>query len=126
MAYTQQPGRDAYVETQILTRAAPTTSTADGVPLTGLVTLTVVVQADSGTTITGGTMRGYMYDEYVASWFRCAELDFTPGTGVRRSSANFVVEGNRSTSRVLWATDTVTVGAGTTVEVYILGGRKGV
>lgn len=127
MAFTQQSGRNAWYEDQILTRAAPTTSTADGVALpAGLDSLTVVVEAPSGQTIDGGSIRGYASDELVAAWFRVAELDKTISpTGVRRAAFNFVISGLRPGMRFMWASDSITLsGAGTTVRVYILGGLE--
>lgn len=125
MAFTQQSGRTAWYEDQALTRAAPTT-TADGVPLSPeLDTLTLVVEADSGETISGGgAMRGYLYDDFVTAWVRCAELDWSTITaGARRVSINFVALGSRKGARVMWAADAVTVSGGTTVRVYILAGQ---
>lgn len=127
MAFTQQSGRNAFYEDQDLTRAAPTTSTADGVSLLGLDAITVVVEANASQTLSGGgTLRGYLYDDYLGAWFRCAELDVTSITpsSVRRAAFNFVVSGARATSRVMWAADSVTVSSGTQVRVYLLCARK--
>lgn len=124
MAFTQQPGRNGWYEDQLLTRAAPTTSTADGVPLEGLEGLTLVVQADSGATLSGGgTLDAYLYDGYLALWFRCPELDVTSiSSAVRQASYNFIVAASKPSERVMWKCTSVTTSAGTTARVYILGG----
>lgn len=125
MAWTQTSAGNAWVESQALTRAAPTAST-DGVPLDGLSSLTVVVEANSAQTLTGGALAAYLWDDAVAGWTRCAELDWTvTPTAVRRASVNFTLPGVRRGARILFATVAVTVSGGTTANVYILGGHNG-
>lgn len=125
MAFTQQPGRNAYYEDQTLTRAAPTTSATDGVAVKDLDAFTVVVQADSGQTLSGaGTIDMYMYDDYLALWVRVPELDTTIATsGVRQVAYNFVISGSKSLTRILPKCTGVTVSSGTTARIYVLGGR---
>lgn len=126
MAFTQQSGKFAFYEDQNLSRAAPTTSTADGVPVPEtLDALTVVVEANASQTLSGGgTLQAYLYDEFVVSWIRCPELDVTTiPSGVPRAAFNFVISGTRSGLRVMWAAASVTVSSGTTVRLFILGGQ---
>lgn len=123
MAFTRQPGRDAYYEDQALSASAPSADT-DGMPLDGLDAFTVVVEANSTKTLSGGSIVFYMYDDLTAAWFRCTELDWTIApTSVRRSAVNYTVAGTRRGTRVCPVTSSVTVSGGTTVRVYFLGGR---
>lgn len=127
MAFTQASAANAWYEDQLLTRAVPTTSTSDGVPMKDMDAITVVLEADSGATISGGgSLVCYLYDPTVAAWFRSAENDVTSITpsAVRRASFNFVVSGARSATRVMWACSSVTTSAGTTARLFIIGARE--
>jgi hypothetical protein len=123
VAYTQVSAQNAWYEDQSLTGTPPTTSATDGVSLSGLKALSVVVEAEATRTLSGGgTLQAYMYDSSVAAWYRVPELDCTvSSSGVRRAAYNFVIEATRSSARIAFVPDSVTVSAGTTVRVHILG-----
>lgn len=123
MAWTQESAGNAWYEDQALTRTAPS-SASDGVPLAGLKTISVSLQANSTKTLSGGTLRCYVYDSLVGVWARCTSLDLSVSpTGVRTIAFEGAdTSGSRSGARVLWATDSVTVSGGTDVRVFLLGG----
>lgn len=126
MAWSQTPARNVFYETQALTRTVPTTDATEGAPLKDAVAFTLVVEANSTKTISGGAMVAYTYDETVAAWSRCPELDQTLSTtGVRRVAYNYIVSGSRIGQRVQFATSSVTVSGGTDVVVYIIVANKG-
>lgn len=110
-----------FTESQTLTRAAPTLST-EGQEIKGFSSLTVVVEAESGQTITGGTLKAYCYDPDLAFWFPIPAMDrtLTSVSSRRYGFAALDVVGPRN-SRVLFAASAVTVSGGTTVTVYQLG-----
>jgi acyl-[acyl carrier protein]--UDP-N-acetylglucosamine O-acyltransferase len=85
----------------------------------------VVVEAESTRTLSGsGSLRAYVYDPIVAAWFRVPALDLSVNaSAIRRMGfESEQIAGLRRATRLDYATDTVTVSAGTTVRVYILGG----
>lgn len=138
MAFTQVSAQNAWYEDQALTASAPSAST-DGVPLDGLKALTVIVEANSGQTLSGGSLICNIYDPVVAGWSRAITLTFSvdPASGIRRTVAGIdpnglqdgigggfqvPVKGHRPGARISFTTSSVTVSGGTTVRVYILGG----
>jgi len=125
VAFTQSSAANAWYEDQNLTAAAPSAA-SDGVLLKDIDSLVVVVEANSGQTLSGaGNLRCYLYDPLVAGWFRVTANDQAVTTsGVRRVGYSLDVIGCRTGSRVVFVTDSVTVSSGTTVRVYLLGGRE--
>lgn len=112
----------AFSESQALTRAAPTLVT-EGQDLKTLVAVTVIVEAPAGQTLSGaGTLKCYVWDDFVAGWTRVPGNDLTVTlSGDRRMGFPvFWVPGPRS-SRLLFAASGVTVSSGTAVAVYQLG-----
>lgn len=105
-------------EAQALTRAAPTVSclaaTPEGMDLRSVRGYRLMVEADSGQTLSGaGNLRAYYYDFTVGAWARTPELDVAVTlTGVRRQAYADVTSPVR-TGCVLYAADTVTVSGGT-------------
>ena len=127
MAWTQVSGQLAFYEDQDLTDTVPTTTATEGAPLRDADSFTVVVEANSGQTLSGaGTLVGYIYDTDVAAWVPCPELNATVATsGVRRAAYNYVVEGARAGTRVQFAASGVTVSGGTQVRVFLLVSERG-
>lgn len=113
---------------QLLTAAAPTTA-AEGQSLQDLTALTVVVETaiPASQTLSGaGNLRCYVYDSYVAGWFRIPSLDLAvAATGVARMGFPALSVICPRASRILYVPDGVTVSAGTTVTVYQLGFEDG-
>lgn len=124
MAFTQTAGTNVYYEDQALSRTAPTTDGTDGVPMRDFDTVTVVLEANSTKTISGGTLAAYIWDDAVNAWSRYAALDITPTTSVRRSAATVTISGTRSGTRLCWCNASVTVSGGTDARVWIIGGRS--
>lgn len=125
MAFTQNSADLSWYESQLLTRAAPTTDATEGVPLHDLKGITIVVQAEATRTLSGaGNLRCYLYDPALTLWFRVPALDLAVNTsGVRQMGFEAEsITGKRKATRLLYAADGVTVSAGTTVTVHILGG----
>lgn len=123
MAFTQIEGRNTWYEDQVLTAAAPTTI-ADGIPLQNLDGLTVQVQANATRTLSGaGSLRCYIWDPDVALWSRLPENDLAVSTASVRclAFAPFAMTSPSKGSRVCFVTDSVTVSAGTTVRVNLIG-----
>jgi hypothetical protein len=115
-----------FTESQSLTRAAPTAACDAAVSPEGMLLDTVratriMLEAPSGQTLTGGTLRAYYYDWSRAAWFRNAAGDLTVTSGLARQVWNDVPVYVR-TGCVLYAADSVTLsGAGTAVQVSIAG-----
>lgn len=117
---------------QALSMSAPSGANA-GIDVSSGRGVACVLSAESGRTITGGTMRGYVYMPVDVNedgtpktwrWFRHAALDWTPATGARdAASGDFQVF--TGVGRVAWVTDAVTVSGGTTVDVTMLARRNG-
>jgi hypothetical protein len=125
MAATQYSANDAWYEDLALSAAAPSAAT-DGIPLTGLKAVQVIVSANATRTLSGaGNLRVYIYDPTVARWVRVPALDLAVSTsGVRDLAFEaFAVSGERSGARLAVIPDSVTVSAGTDVRVHLLGGR---
>ncbi len=103
-----------------LTSAAPTLSTqglslSKRGPASGF---RVIVSAQAGATVTGGTARCYFFGPVTTRWMRCPNFDVTLTTGVRDSvSVDF--HPLVGWGRIYYATDAVTVSAGTTVTVTV-------
>lgn len=118
LAYTYRQ----FAQTQNLTGVAPTTDATDGMSLVGVEGYRVTVSAPSGQTITGGTLRCYVYSGPLARWARCAAaMDLTPTTGVRDYVSPDVIVGVGA-GRVKYIPNAITLsGAGTTVETYVEG-----
>lgn len=108
----------SWSESQILTRAAPTLTT-EGISLAGVSSYRVLVSAQAAATVTGGALTCYYFSAVTSRWGPCAtSLNWTPATGGRDAvSADFSV--GVPAGRVLYATNAVTVSAGTTVTVAI-------
>jgi hypothetical protein len=113
--------------THNLTGSPPTLST-DGASIDAADGFNVTVSANSGQTITGGSLLCYFYGAVSSSgsgspptrrWMRCpAVLDFTPGTSVRDAPS-----GDYQTpvgwGRIAYIPSAVTVSGGSTVTVTI-------
>ena len=113
--------------TQALTGSAPTLAT-DSVDLGGAAGFVVVVSANAGQTITGGSLLCYYLGAVSGQtlqggptqrWMRCpTSLDFTPATGVRDAPS-----GDYSTpasyGKIKFVPSAITVSGGTTVDVTI-------
>ncbi len=115
-------GNTTFVEAQLLTRAAPTLAT-EGQALKDFTALTVVLEAESGQTLSGaGSLHAYFYDIDVGAWVRMPDLDLlVTASGVRRVAYSaFQVIGPRN-SRIMFACNAVTASGGTTATVYQLG-----
>ena len=104
------------VETQALTRAAPSLAT-DGQTLSQARNLRVTLCAGTGETLSGaGALRAW-YMTPGNTWSRTPELDLSVSTsGVRCHTWPDLEVGARA-GRVLFAADGVTVSGGTTVTV---------
>ncbi len=123
MAFTQVSATNTWYEDQLLTAAAPTTAT-DGVPVHDLDAVTVQVEAEATRTLSGGgNLRCYIYDPTIAAWSRLPECDLAVSTAsIRRLAfAPLAVSAPTRGSRVAFIADAVTVSAGTTVRVHLIG-----
>jgi hypothetical protein len=114
------------VETQALTRAAPTTSCYDattplGISIKDVRGYRVIVAAESGQTLSGaGNLRAYLWDVYEGAWMRNPSLDVAvTTTGARRQVFPDLATQVR-TGCVMYAADAITVSGGTTVTVRIV------
>ncbi len=105
-------------ETQILTRADPSAVT-DGVTLANVIGVRVTVCAENTRTLTGGTLRVWLYDNDTALWGRNSSLDLTVAANSLRCQTFPDVVTTVSTGRLLIAANAVTVSAGTTVTVTV-------
>lgn len=128
-------------ENQALSRAAPTTSatftalntdgTGKALELARLVSFRVSVCATGSNTLSGaGSLRAYLYDRKFLKVKRNPSLDLTisvTATSCGGSPCRCQVFPNQSTGSLsagdilLYATDSVTVSAGTTVDVEYVG-----
>lgn len=127
MAWVQSSAAYTWYEDQALTRAVPTTSSTDGVPLKDLTAITIEVEANSGQTLSGaGNLRCYLYDAAVGRWARVPAADLAVSTASVRnlSFEAFEILGARKDARIQWITDSVTVSSGSDVRVYVLGYSK--
>lgn len=126
MAGTITPG-PSWVETQLLTRAAPTAA-GDGLPLQGLTQVTVVVEAVGANTLSGaGTIKCWMRDlalaEGAGAWAYTEGGNFpvpASASGLARVVVG-VLEVMGGRGELLYAASGVTVSGGTTCRVYLLG-----
>lgn len=122
MAFTQKNGTNAWYEDQLLTAAAPTLAT-DGVPLEGFDGISTVVEANSGQTLTGGGLSTYVYDPAVGAW-GLFSASWSVSTSVRYSYLPlWDLFSVRPGTRFCVTATAVTVSSGTTVRVWLLGGR---
>jgi hypothetical protein len=120
MAWTLRGSRSAK-ETQGTTRAAPTTDSTDGVNCADVTALVVVLEADSGQTLSGsGTVDCYIYDDNWAAWVLVpgAALTVPASAASKRRIAFPVSEVPSSRGRILYATNTVATSSGN-VTVYV-------
>lgn len=113
------PSRYLY-QTQALTQAAPSLST-DGMSLGDVLGFRVSVCAASGQTLTGGgTLRAWLYHTDAGLWMRNPSLDLTvSASGVRCQVFPDAQPVVLLSHRVYFASDTVTVSGGTTLDVRI-------
>ena len=112
-------------ETQSLTRSDP--AAADivdtiSMSLANVVGFRVSVCAESTRTLTGGTLLAWVYNPEVSLWMRNPDLDLVV-TNVAKRCRAFPDQrvSAKQGARVLYATSSVTVSAGTTVTVRIDG-----
>lgn len=114
-------------ESQALSRAAPSssclaTSGAEGMDLRNVRSFRVILEAESGQTLSAGTLLAYVYDFSLAAWVRNPDLDKTVSvtSGTQRRQAwpdqSVIVR----TGCVLYATSSVTASGGTTATVRIV------
>jgi len=116
----------SWVESQALTRAAPTLST-DGVQLKDYSSFTVIVEANASQTLSGaGTLDCWVYDGAVNSG--SGGWSILPGqtqsvtvSGKQRMAFTVFQVPCPRKSRIMFAANGITVSSGTTVNVYILG-----
>jgi hypothetical protein len=110
-------------ESQALTRSPATPAAAtDGMSLEDVGGFRVMVAAEATRTLSGaGTLKAWLYDPDVGLWMRNDDLDLSlvgiPSSQRAIAFPDFTVEVPEG--RVLFAADSVTVSAGTTVTVYI-------
>ena len=100
------------------TADAPTLAT-QGMNLANVGGFSVVASADSGQTLSGaGSLQAYLYDDNVARWARCPDLDLTCGTASVRDLAfpGFSVLSPRG--RIAYVPSGVTVSSGG-VTIYL-------
>lgn len=111
-----------FSESQALTRAAPSAA-SDGMVLGSVIGYRVTVCAEATRTLSGGgNLRAWYYDADSALWMRNPSLDIAvSASSVRCMVAPDVVTQVSTflSDRVLYAADSVTVSAGTTVTVTI-------
>lgn len=120
---TGKPGT-IWVELQILTRNNGSLTAADGVPLDGIGAVEVMVEANATKTLTTCPLIAYLYDPRTAvGWFRAPHLDQTMTTAGAGNRGWLGVPvncaGSATGTRLLYATNGVTVSGGTDVNVYI-------
>lgn len=115
---TTYPDHIQYTESQALTRAVPTAAT-EGVTLISAKGYRVLLCAEATRTLTAGTLRAYYFDPVTAVWMRNPTLDLTISTSGVRCQSFPDVQTHVRRGRVLYATDSVTVSAGTTVSLRI-------
>lgn len=138
------PARYFY-ENQALTRAAPSGApgTASnftlpsttvvkgsndsflGMPLNGVEGFRVSVCAASGQTLTGGTLRAWLYHAPAGLWMRNSDLDRTVANNSQRCQP-FPDQATplRLAHRVLYQAQAVTASGGAAVDIYIDGQLK--
>ena len=131
--YPAPSTNQSMMETQALTRAAPTLASdgaTAGVTLgnpqlpasqSGIAGVSVTVCAEATRTLAGaGTLQFYAYDNALPEWSRISDLDLpVTATGVRcQTFAGIWV--NMARGRLLAAATGVTVSGGTTVTVYMM------
>lgn len=109
----------SWSEAQALTRADPTAPT-EGLSLSNVTGFQVAVCAEATRTLTGGTLKAWVYNPSSQLWARNADLDLTVGAPATRCRA-FPQQrvSIRNGGRVLYANSSVTVSAGTTATVRI-------
>ena len=80
--------------------------------------LTVTAAADSGATITSGTLKAYVYNENAAAWARVPELDLT----VSEAGSRYVSWSGMTVTvpkgRIAWVPSVVVLSAGG-ITVYV-------
>jgi len=119
----------SFGENQVLSRAAPS-GTAVGVAISDVIAVQVEICAAAGQTLSGGGfLRAWVYlnsqpGAVGAGWVRVKDLDLTlawpSGEAVKQCQLFWPVTSYfRSYRLILWATDSVTVSAGTTVDMLI-------
>lgn len=100
----------------LLTGTAPSAST-EGISLTGVTAVRVVISGPSGQTITGGYIDCYYRPPSLARWTPCLTPSVTLRTG-SRDAPTFDYEYLVGYGRLRWVPRAVTLsGAGTTVDV---------
>lgn len=115
-----------FSESQALTRTAPTAAcdaavSPEGMQLDSVRAVRVMLEAPSGQTLTGGTLRAYYYDWSRAGWFRNPANDLTVTSGLAKQVWEDVAVYLR-TGCLIYATDTVTLsGAGTAAQMSMAG-----
>jgi hypothetical protein len=113
-----------FTESQALSRAAPTAQSApytgetEGVDLAGAVGYRVCVAATSGNTLTGGTIKQYVYSYEDGLWGENPLLAQTVTSTTRKQCWDYKSTVGRG--RLLPATSSVTVSGGTTVVVSVV------
>lgn len=108
-----------------LTTSAPSaapTSTTDALPLAGLRAYRVYLCAESGQTLTGGTLITRLYGPDMALWSVNSAKDLTVGApGTRCRHWDDIEVGQNWDDWVTYTTSSVTVSGGTTVSIYVVG-----
>lgn len=117
---------------QALTGASAPTAADDGISVSNCSAVCCVISADSGATISGGTLLGYVYmpvawyetgEAKTWRWFPHAALNWTPATG-QRDAASGDLTVMTGVGRVKWLGSSLTVSAGTTVEMTMCARRS--
>ena len=110
-------GVRSWTETQALTRAVPTLS-SEGLDLNGVTGWKLTVSANSGQTLSGGSIACDYYSPWLSRWVANSDLTFTVPSGKRDATWN-----DRKPpvplGRLLCRTVSVTVSGGTDVAVRI-------
>ena len=114
-----------FSETQALTRAAPSaepTTKANAFPLQNVTGIRVVLCAEAGQTLTGGSLNSWVYSRMAGAWAINPDAALsvgTPGTRCRVWPDFKTYVGN--SAWYLPAASSVTVSGGTTVTVHVSG-----
>ena len=109
-----------------LTAAEPSLAT-HGTTLVGAAGYRVIICAESGQTLTGGTLRFWLWDPYIVAngvWAYGEELDITITGGERCSSFERDTSMTTNLQRLYVQQSGITVSGGTTVTLRVVKGGE--